>query len=282
MSTVSLFMAKICYNKLIDPIINIIALMESLLSGGFGSTSGDQRECYKRIHACSWGLHTLVMDIITAVGIEKAATRTQILERYRALFDPTQATLENLLIGFDGALEAEQHTAVEHAAACLRRIERMVGNLWQYSLLQNGMLPYSKKEFDGRNLLHRLSMKSRAMKLPPGMQRFTVLGDTAQLLNAFGEIGHNIDQHSQAQLASVKVDDFGYRVDIAILDRGRGFRAGAGDPFEAFWQSDEENIGLGLGLYLASRHVESCGGRMLLKSIPGRGTMLKVSLPTLP
>ena len=83
--------------------------MESMLSGASGATSGDQRECYKRIHAYSWGVHTLVMDVITAIGIENAGTRPAVLERFNSLVHPIKTNLNNLDAGFDGDLTDEQY-----------------------------------------------------------------------------------------------------------------------------------------------------------------------------
>ena len=108
-------MPNITYSKLLDPVSDIISLMESMMRGEFGATTGDQRECLKRIHAYCWGLHTLVMDVITSLGIEQTATRPAVLERFNALNDPIKLTLGNLASGFDGALTDEQQNIVEYA-----------------------------------------------------------------------------------------------------------------------------------------------------------------------
>ena len=120
-----------------------------MMTGAFGATTGDQRECFKRIHAYCWGLHTLVMDVITALGIEYAATRPAVLERFNALNDPIKLTLANLASGFDGALNPEQQEVVEYAQKTARSIEGMMTNIWHYSLLQRDMLDFACEEFDG-------------------------------------------------------------------------------------------------------------------------------------
>ena len=154
-------MPSISYNKLLDPVSDIIALMESMLSGSFGPTTGDQRECYKRIHAYCWGLHTLVMDVITAIGIENAATRPAVLERFNALNDPIKATLDNLGAGFDGDLNEEQLTVIEFVRDANLSIEHMVSNLWQFSLLKHQRHSNRLGEFDGAVLIHRLKVDSQ-------------------------------------------------------------------------------------------------------------------------
>lgn len=275
-------MSNISYSKLLDPVSDIISLMESMMAGAFGATTGDQRECCKRIHAYSWGLHTLVMDVITSLGIENAATRPAVLERFNALNHPTKAALDNLSAGFDGPLGEEQQTTIAHVMEALLSIERMMTNIWQYSMLRHDMLEYADDEFDGSILIHRLRSVLGDIALPAIETRFCAIGDEEYLACAFGEIAHNIRLHANVKLAQIKLQEFGYKTDIAILDRGIGFRVTSDVMAQPFWQTREADPGLGLGLYLAKRHIEGCGGSLLLGSKPGKGTLVKISLPCLP
>ena len=278
----SRYVANISYNKLLDPVSDIITLMESMMAGAFGATTGDQRECCKRIHAYSWGLHTLVMDVITSLGIENAATRPLVLERFNALNHPAKTALDNLSAGFDGPLGEEQQATISHVIEAFQSIEQMMTNIWHYSLLRHDMLEYADDEFDGSVLIHRIRSALRDIMLPEVDTRFCAIGDEEYLSYAFGEIARNIRLHADVDMAQIKVQEFGYKTDIAILDRGRGFRATSDATVEPFWQSREADPGLGLGLYLARRHIESCGGRLQLGSRPGKGTLVKISLPCLP
>lgn len=275
-------MANISYNKLLDPVSDIISLMESMMAGAFGSTTGDQRECCKRIHAYSWGLHTLVMDVITSLGIENAATRPAVLDRFNALNHPAKAALDNLSAGFDGPLSEEQQTTIAFVLEALQSIEHMMTNIWHYSMIRHDLLQYSDDDFDGSVLIHRFRSVLRDIALPEIDTQFCAIGDEEYLSYAFGELAHNIRLHTDVQQVQIKVQEFGYKTDIAILDRGRGFRATSDVAIEPFWQAREPDPGLGLGLYLAKHHIEGCGGRFQIASKPGKGTMLKISLPCLP
>lgn len=275
-------MSNISYSKLLDPVSDIISLMESMLAGAFGPTTGDQRECCKRIHAYCWGLHTLVMDVITSLGIENAATRPAVLERFNALNHPAKAALDNLSAGFDGPLGEEQQTTISHIIEAFQSIEHTMTNIWHYSMLRHDMLEYADDEFDGSVLINRVRSVLRGIALPEIDARFCAIGDEAYLSYAFGEIAHNIRQHAHVVEARIKVQEFGYKTDIAILDRGRGFRTTSDVSHQPFWQASESDPGLGLGLYLARRHIEGCDGRLLLGSKPGKGTLVKISLPCLP
>ncbi len=275
--------ANITYSKLLDPVSDIITLMESMLEGAFGPTTGDQRECYKRIHAYCWGLHTLVMDVITALGIENTATRPAVMERFVALNDPIKLTLDNLAAGFDGVLTDEQDAMIEYVLESVLSIERMMTNIWHYSLLKHDMMAYANDEFDGTVLIRRMKsvLKHIALSEPPA--RFLVIGDEARLSYAFAELAHNVHRHSGAKRVTLDMQDFGYRADITLYDRGKGFRLrDKATAFLPFWQAAADDPGLGLGLHLAKQFIEGCGGSIALHSKPYHGTLVKVSLNTVP
>lgn len=278
----SLLVANISYSKLLDPVSDIISLMESMMSGAFGATTGDQREGFKRIHAYSWGLHTLVMDVITALGIENAATRPAVLERFNALKYPAFAALDNLSAGFDGPLTEEQQTIVEFVLESLLSIEHMMSNIWHYSLIRHKQLSYADDEFSGDALIRKLRSELKEIRLPAVNARFCVIGDEAHLSYAFGEIAHNIRKHAGVEQVSIAIQEYGYRADITIYDKGAGFDPQGDSVFQPFWQGGAAAPGLGLGLYLARRHIEGGGGKISLSSEPNRGTLVRVSIPTLP
>lgn len=276
-------MPNISYSKLLDPVSDIISLMESLMRAEFGATTGDQRECFKRIHAYCWGLHTLIMDVITSLGIEHAATRPAVLERFNALNDPIKQTLGNLAAGFDGELSGEQRQIIEHVNDTARFVEQMMTNIWHYSLLQHDMLTYASDEFDGAVLIQRMKsvLKNTELEEPPA--RFLVIGDETYISFAFAELARNVARHSGVQTVSIQTQDFGYRVDFNIRDRGRGFRlVDKQAAFLPFWQASLENAGLGLGLHLAKAFIEGSGGKIAIGSVPSRGTLVKVSLEAVP
>ncbi|MCY3797024.1 MAG: HAMP domain-containing sensor histidine kinase [Chloroflexi bacterium] len=276
-------MPNITYSKILDPVSDIISLMESMMRGEFGATTGDQREGYKRIHAYCWGLHTLVMDVITTLGIENAATRPVVLERFKALNDPIKSALGSLASGFDGALAEEQHEVVEQVRDSVLSIERMMTNIWHYSLLQHDMLSYRSDEFDGAVLIQRMKTVLKNMDLSEPPARFLVIGDETYLTYAFAELAYNVRRHSGVDNVTIKTQDFGYRLDFAILDRGKGCRlTDKQAAFLPFWQSSTDNPGIGLGLYLTKQFIEGSGGKIAFGSVPNRGTLVKISLETVP
>ncbi len=273
-------MASISYSKLLEPVSDVISCMESMLSGASGATSGDQRECYKRIHAYSWGLHTLVMDVITAIGIENAATRPAVLKRFNSLAQPIKTNLNNLEAGFDGELTDEQYQIIAYVMATIASIERMMNNIWQFSLIKHDRLKFSLSAVDSALLMQKVVSVLGKPALRASGVTTRVAGDETRLSYAFCEIASNICSHGDPASVSFDGQRQGNRLQITIFDAGRGFAySDVEDPFLPYWQASEHNQGLGLGLYLARIFIELSGGTVAINSETGFGTTLNISLP---
>ncbi|MGN6740421.1 sensor histidine kinase [Dyella sp.] len=73
----------------------------------------------------------------------------------------------------------------------------------------------------------------------------------------------------RAQHAVITVADTGIGMDPAQAER----------MFGAFQQADPRNDGLGLGLWIVQRTAETLGAPVQVRSLPGRGSCLTVSVP---
>lgn len=70
---------------------------------------------------------------------------------------------------------------------------------------------------------------------------------------------------------------------VEIRDEGVGMAAEvAQSAFDPFYSTKAEGEGMGLGLYLARAQLRQLGGSLHLRSTPGRGTTLRMTLPALP
>lgn len=272
-------MASISYSKLLEPVSDVISCMESMLSGASGPTTGDQRECYKRIHAYAWGLHTLVMDVITAVGIENAATRPAILERFNSLLNPIKTMLKNLDAGYDGDLCEEQSHIVAYVLATVAATERMVNNVWRFSQLKHGMIEPTITSVHCALLRRKFATALGQSALNGDLDETArVYGDESLLNYAIGELASNIVIHGNPERAIFLPKREGKRLRIIFGDGGDGFNYRGEDPFQPYWQSSEGNAGLGLGLYLARAYIEMCGGSISLTNTKKNITAVYVSL----
>lgn len=82
------------------------------------------------------------------------------------------------------------------------------------------------------------------------------------------EMINNIIKHSEAQEASIEINLNTQEVKAIILDDGVGFEY---DP--------EENDNRAFGLQSIATKVQSLKGTFTLKSVPGKGTSVKISIP---
>lgn len=71
-------------------------------------------------------------------------------------------------------------------------------------------------------------------------------------------------------------------IEVRVTDHGEGMDAQTqARVFEKFYQGDTAHAteGNGLGLALAKRIVDLCGGKITVSSAPGEGTAFAVYLP---
>lgn len=79
---------------------------------------------------------------------------------------------------------------------------------------------------------------------------------------------------------SVTVDD--KEAIITLEDNGIGIEERhQPEVFNLFSRATQKNVGTGLGLYMVKEAVEQMGGRIVLGSIFGEGTTIKVTLPSM-
>ena len=273
-------MADTSFNKLLDPVSDIITSMESIVSGAFGVTTGDQRESYKRIHALCWGIHTLVMDIVTSLGLEEVATRPEVNDRFQSLLRSIKSNMDDLTQGYDGEISEEQVLIMEYVHTAIDSIEHMMSNLWQYSLIKHDKIDYTNSEFNVSILLKKIKTVLPDYNVPDFILPCRIVGDETYLTYAFGEIAYNVKHHAYVDSISIEAQLYANRIDLTIHNAGYGFNCeNMNSPFQPFWQSDESNDGFGLGLFLAKTFIERSRGTISISSEQQGGTLVKVSLP---
>ncbi|MCX4245498.1 HAMP domain-containing histidine kinase [Paraliomyxa miuraensis] len=70
---------------------------------------------------------------------------------------------------------------------------------------------------------------------------------------------------------------------VEVRDRGVGMAAEvAANAFNPFYSTKAEGEGMGLGLYLARAQLRQLGGTLELRSLPDRGTTMRITLPLHP
>ena len=111
--------------------------------------------------------------------------------------------------------------------------------------------------------------------------RLAVSGDRDQLYSALGNLLQNAFKfthpHGEVTLDAYAVSD---RILIDVKDQCGGLpRGNAERMFLPFTQNGADRSGLGLGLSIARRSVESNAGVLSVRDVPGTGCVFTISLP---
>lgn len=111
-----------------------------------------------------------------------------------------------------------------------------------------------------------------------------VVADFDKLLQAINNILENAAKYSDSsQVIRIKLEKNARFVVLSVTDKGRGFTADdLHKVFEKFYRGTNHNReGMGLGLYLAREIVREHKGDVKITSKEGRGTKVKLLLPSM-
>jgi signal transduction histidine kinase len=108
--------------------------------------------------------------------------------------------------------------------------------------------------------------------------------DYQQMLRVLGNLIGNAIKYSPAgSVITVGSQRAGDAIDLTVADNGHGMDESAqAKAFERGWQGAEgvmQGDGAGLGLSIVRSLVTQHGGRVALRSAPGQGTTVTISLP---
>ncbi|KRA83089.1 PAS domain-containing sensor histidine kinase [Altererythrobacter sp. Root672] len=119
------------------------------------------------------------------------------------------------------------------------------------------------------------------LSLPPALADRTqlelaVMNLVVNARDALPEGGEVIISAEEAFLP----DTVGAYVRLSVIDPGDGMSAGTlARATEPFFTTKGVGKGTGLGLSMVQGMVEQCGGRLLIESVPGKGTKVEILLP---
>jgi signal transduction histidine kinase len=144
--------------------------------------------------------------------------------------------------------------------------------------------PFSLAAFvaDARNAASLYASASDCGFVVPAVDPLLgVMGDRELLLAALINLLQNAFKfthpHTAVTLKAYAEDD---RVLIDVVDHCGGLPAGAVElMFKPFVQAGNNRNGLGLGLSIAKRSVESSGGTLNVRDVPGTGCVFTIGLP---
>lgn len=185
-----------------------------------------------------------------------------------------------------------EQTELANMERSIRRMEILVDDLLNTSLLDTGMFALHLRRCDMVKLCHHileehiigtdltvtLTAPSESMEVEMEMDRISQV-----LLNLLS----NARKYSPPGAPiSLTLERAGDSCVIAVRDQGMGIAADQlPHIFERFYQVPDierqtgSSVGLGLGLYIAHKIVERHGGHIEVQSCPGSGSTFSVILP---
>jgi len=120
-------------------------------------------------------------------------------------------------------------------------------------------------------------------QLPEREEELLVFGNEELLFTAIKNIVSNACKYSDDHHATVRLKVRDREITITIEDKGKGIEEAEWEKiFQPFYRSDEDHSipGFGLGLSLARRIIKLHKGWINVGSIPGKGSVFTIKLPS--
>jgi signal transduction histidine kinase len=230
---------------------------------------------HARLKASLASLHEERMAMLRQQLAQVTATQEEERRRIaRELHDgvgPTLASLNLRLRTARKRLERDGHPVADEieeladlVQASIQDIRRLIYDLRPTALDELGLMP-ALREYMAR--YQEEQSLEVALSLPEGDGRLPAPLETA-LFRVVQEALANVAKHARARRVEIGLTSDGEGVTLRIADDGRGF-----DP-----KAPRSNTHL--GLWSIRERVEQLGGQFEVESSPGRGTTLRIVIPT--
>jgi signal transduction histidine kinase len=270
------------------------------LARSFDAMRARLKDSIAEIHAWNRALDARVQDRTAALAVaaeenarlyaelqHKEQLRSELLHRVisaqeeerkrisRELHDETCQVLTGLAYALDNAAETttareiqpllEQMHALTETA--LDEIHRVIRELRPTMLDHLGLIPalrwYAETRLGGPGIRFRIRVIGDARRLPPPIE--------TTLFRVVQEAINNIARHSHAGHADFVFEFADHNIEVHITDDGIGF-----DAAGVMGAPDGRR---GLGLMGMEERISTAGGEFHLRSAPGKGTTIRLSVP---
>ena len=173
-----------------------------------------------------------------------------------------------------------------------QRLDLLIQDLLTISALESGRIKLNPQPVTLRPLVEKvfadlkLPAAARGVTLAAALPDLTAMADADRLEQVFANLVDNAIKYGRAQgtitVGGKKTDEG--KIELFVQDDGPGIPPEALDRvFERFYRVDKarsrEQGGTGLGLSIVKHIVQNHGGKVWVKSEPGRGATFFFTLP---
>ncbi len=235
-----------------------------------------EREAVQRLQ----DLDQLRSDFVTTISHELRTPLTSI-----------KGFTETLLGYWERLDEGRRLDMVRKVSASSGRLERLVQDLLFISRIESGVLPLRGAVAEVAPLIEVAAQevegkyRGQEIEVREPAQPLSILADPDRVQQVLVNLLDNAAKYSpQGRPIRIRWSRDGLYARIAVVDRGPGIRPDEfARLFTRFGKLDHTprpgHGGTGLGLYISKSLVEAMGGRIVVRSRPGRGSIFTVLLP---
>ena len=174
-----------------------------------------------------------------------------------------------------------------------RLLERVLTDILDFSKIEAGEITLARDDFSMQRLVNHIAELHKASALAKGLTfRWSIApeaeghfaGDTVRITQVLSNLLSNAVKFTEAGEVVLEVIAFGDEIRFQVSDSGIGFDAETGQRlFRRFEQADASIRrrfgGTGLGLAISRSLIELMGGRIVVQSRPGQGSIFSVYMP---
>lgn len=201
----------------------------------------------------------------------------------------------DLLLADDfGALTTDQHEAVDVLKRASERLSRLIDDLILFSTAETSTIQITKIDIDLQILAKEVIARNLALAgqknirlwLDCPQQSLHAFADPERVQWVINQLIDNAIKFTQPDgEVFLRVIPSNGVIKVSVIDTGIGIDpARFNEMFEPFHQLDGSSTrkqgGTGLGLTLAKKIVEAHGSRLVVSSIPGKGSKFDFLLQT--
>ena len=242
-----------------------------------------------------YGVVTLLQDVtqFKELDAKKSEFIATLSHEFRTPLTSINMSVDILNQGILGPLNDRQKELIDSTKEDCSRLTKLARELLHLSKLESGKMEFKDEELDVRTLVEsslrplRLQFQEKHVTLVSEISPTLrpMVADEQQISSVISNLVMNALKYTQSNgLVTIRACEDGGALRIDVEDTGQGIAAEhlekVFDKFVQVRRSSSTTPGsVGLGLAIAKEIVEAYGGKIWVKSEPGRGSTFSFTLP---